>query len=102
MLKSLVVVLIAIFLFLQYRLWFEYNGLPDTNQLNKAIATQKKEDDLMLERNKALIAEVKNLKTGDRAIEGRAREELGMIKQDEQFYQIVKPDDQLPVTSGNP
>jgi cell division protein FtsB len=102
MLKSLVVVLIAIFLFLQYRLWFEYNGLPDTTQLNKAIATQKKEDDLMLERNKALIAEVKNLKTGNRTIEGRAREELGMIKKDEQFYQIVKPNDQLSATSSNP
>ena len=91
MLKYLVVPLVIILLFLQYRLWFEHNGVMDSVKLDKAIALQKKKDNLMLERNKALMAEVKNLKDGNQAIQERAREELGMIKKGEQFYQIVKP-----------
>lgn len=91
MLKYLVVPLIVILLFLQYRLWFEHNGVEDSAKLNKAIAAQKKEDGSMLERNKALMAEVKNLKEGNQAIQEHAREELGMIKKGEQFYQIVQP-----------
>lgn len=102
MLKYLVAALIIVFLFLQYRLWFESDGLRDTRQLDKSIAAQKKEDNLMLRRNEALMAEVKNLKTGEQTIEERAREELGMIKKGEQFYQIVKPTRPAPTASNNP
>lgn len=91
MFKALLTILIIILLFLQYRLWIEHDGLQDTLKLNKAISAQQKQNEAILQRNKALIAEMKNLKHGDQSIEDRAREELGMIKKGEQFYQIVQP-----------
>ncbi len=42
-------------------------------------------------RNEALDAEVRDLKQGLDAIEERARVDLGMIRKDEVFYQIVSP-----------
>ena len=44
----------------------------------------------MEERNQVLAAEVQDLKSGLDAIEERARSELGMIKQDETFIQIIE------------
>ena len=41
-------------------------------------------------RNDALDAEVRDLKEGSDALEERARLELGMIKRDEVFYQVVQ------------
>jgi cell division protein FtsB len=38
-----------------------------------------------------LDAEVRDLKQGLEAIEERARSELGMIRKDEVFYQVVTP-----------
>ena len=40
-------------------------------------------------RNETLNAEVLDLKSGRAAVEQRARSELGMIKQDEVFYQVI-------------
>ena len=40
-------------------------------------------------RNNVLNAEVSDLKQGFSAIEERARSELGMIKQDEIFFQVT-------------
>jgi cell division protein FtsB len=42
------------------------------------------------ERNRALDAEVRDLKDGTKAIEERARSDLGMIRSDEVFYRIVR------------
>lgn len=89
MLKYLVVVLIAILFFLQYRLWVQHNGIADTWQLDKEVAIQQQQNEEISERNKALMAEVKNLKEGNQIVAEHAREELGMIKKGEQFYQII-------------
>jgi cell division protein FtsB len=48
------------------------------------------------ERNIALLAEVRDLKAGSEAIEEHARGELGMVKQNEVFYQVINGED-LPV-----
>ena len=48
------------------------------------------ENQQLRERNQALEAEVQDLKQGLGAIEERAREELGMIKEGETFYQIIE------------
>jgi cell division protein FtsB len=59
--------------------------------LHKALEAQRQTNQRLQNRNRALEAEVKDLKTGLEAIEERARLELGMIKQGETFYQIVEP-----------
>lgn len=42
------------------------------------------------ERNDSLYAEVLDLRKGQEAIEERARHDLGMIKDDETFFQIIE------------
>jgi cell division protein FtsB len=64
-------------------------------RLQRQLDTQKTENEQLKERNRALEAEVKDLKQGLEAIEERSRSELGMIRKGETFYQIVedKPKD---------
>ena len=59
-------------------------------QNEKAIELQKVENNQMRERNAVLAAEVRDLKQGLEAIEERARSELGMIKQNETFFQVIE------------
>jgi cell division protein FtsB len=82
--------LLVLFLLLQYRLWVGEGSFADVWRLRQDVAGQKTENTRLRERNEALDAEVKDLKQGLDAIEERAREELGMIKEDEIFYQIIE------------
>lgn len=88
--KILTAILVLMFLALQYQLWVGEGGLPEVWQLQKALEEQKKENARLLERNAKLQAEVKGLKQGLEAVEEVARDELGMIKEGEVFYQIIE------------
>jgi cell division protein FtsB len=74
---------------LQYRLWFSHDGLPSVMHLYRSVVLQEQRNLILEERNQVLAAEVQDLKSGLDAIEERARSELGMIKQDETFIQII-------------
>lgn len=87
--KPLIIVLAALFLVLQYKLWFEGGGVKEVARLKQNIVAQTKENSDLGQRNDALIAEVDDLKKGQAAVEERARNDLGMIKPQEVFYQIV-------------
>jgi cell division protein FtsB len=87
--RFLTVILIALFVMLQYHLWVGEGSVPAMWQLQEAVKEQRKENSELAERNAALTAEVKDLKSGLDAIEERARHEMGMIKQGETFIQIV-------------
>lgn len=76
---------------LQYRLWVGDGSLAEVWDLYQQVETQRDENQSLRERNQALEAEVQDLKKGLGAIEERAREELGMIKEGETFYQIIEP-----------
>lgn len=90
--RWLIVILIALLLGLQYRLWVGEGSFAEVWNLHTALAEQRMENEHLAERNAALEAEVKDLKQGLGAVEERARSELGMIKDDEVFYQIVEPE----------
>lgn len=90
--KILVVILVAMLLALQYRLWVGDGSLSEVWQLHRAVEAQRAENGRLLARNDALEAEVNDLKNGLAAIEERARSELGMIKNGETFYQIIMPE----------
>lgn len=92
--KPLLTILIVALLVLQYKLWFGDGNMRELWRLQEAIEAQKKENELLKERNAALQAEVQDLKKGLQAIEERARNELGMIKKGETFYQIIENEDQ--------
>src|SRR5829696_3305399 len=81
---------------LQYRLWASPGGMREVWRLEKAIAEQVSENERLKERNKTLSAEVRDLKEGHIAIEERARTDLGMVKPNETFFQIVPPAAPVP------
>jgi cell division protein FtsB len=74
---------------LQYDLWVGEGSLATVWRLQQSIDKQNQENKLLVERNKALEAEVLDLKQGKDAIEERARSDLGMIKKGETYIQIV-------------
>ena len=88
--KIVVAILVAVVVLLQYPLWFGNGGVVNLWRLEREIAAQRGENARLRERNAALEAEVVDLKTGLEAIEERARLELGMVKKDEAFYQIIE------------
>ncbi len=79
------VVLIAA---LQYPMWLGKGGWLQVRELDRQLAAQRDGNARLKARNDALDADVRDLKTGYEAIEERARSELGMVKQDEVFFQI--------------
>jgi len=87
--RILITVLLLLFIVLQYRLWVGKGSLAEVNNLQQEIDLLEKDLVLLRERNRALQAEVDDLRSGYSAIEERARSELGMIKQGEIFYQVV-------------
>ena len=76
--------------YLQYKLWFGEGSLQDVWQLHQDVEFQRQENIELRERNAALEAEVKDLQQGFDAIEEHAREDLGMVKEGETFYQVVE------------
>ena len=89
-LNLFVVFLVMALIFLQYRLWFESGGIRDMIKLRKALAKQTEENGVLKKNNEALLFQIQRLKESKDGTESRARNELGMIKKDETFYQIVK------------
>ncbi|MBE9516626.1 MAG: cell division protein FtsB [Proteobacteria bacterium] len=87
--RLIIIVLSLLLLALQYPLWLGSGSVVRVWQLREQVASQKLDNNKLQERNKALEAEVRDLKHGLQAIEERARSELGMVKPDETFYQIM-------------
>ncbi len=88
--KKLFVLLLLVFVYLQYRLWFGDGSLQEVWELHREVEAQREENLQLRERNAALEAEVRDLQQGLDAIEEHAREDLGMIKEGETFYQLVE------------
>ncbi len=91
--KGLAIVLGVLLVLLQFRLWVGDGSVAEVWGLRQQVEAQRTENAALRERNQALEAEVLDLKTGLAAIEERARSELGMIKEGETFYQVVKRPD---------
>ncbi|EGG99455.1 Cell division protein FtsB [gamma proteobacterium IMCC2047] len=89
--KWLWVLLVVFILGLQYRLWVGENSLAELWGVKKKLEEQQSINSELQARNDALKAEVSDLKQGLDAIEERARSELGMINENETFYQLVEP-----------
>lgn len=92
MIRIVAGLLLMALLALQYRLWVSGNGMREVWRLEQAIAAQEQENAGLEARNRALAAEVRDLKDGQSALEERARTDLGMIGANETFYQVVPPE----------
>lgn len=85
-------ILLIILVLLQAKLWLGEGGMRDRQELERAVEVLEQENRALEERNQALMAEVKDLREGRDAIEERARTDLGMIEDDETFYQVIEDD----------
>ncbi len=96
--------LLAVLLFV--RLWVGAGSLPEIWELEAQIERQTEQNTEQTERNKALATDVSGLsESGRKAIEDHARNELGMVKKNETFYQIILRDDAsatVPVITHEP
>ncbi len=88
--RSLGWVLAVLIVMLQYPLWLGKGSWFKVWDLERQLEEQQDANAALAVRNQQLAAEVKDLKTGYDAIEARARYELGMIKQDEVFFQVME------------
>lgn len=88
--KIFSILLILMLIFLQYHLWFESGGIIDMLRLKKELAMKVEQNNKLKKRNEELLQQVKGVKNNAVAVESSAREELGMIKKGEVFYQIAK------------
>ena len=95
--RAVTLILVVLLLLLQYPLWIGKGSWLKVWDLNRQLEAQQQVNRQTQARNALLDAEVRDLKQGTAAIEERARSELGMIKRDEVFYQIVEnPSAQMP------
>jgi cell division protein FtsB len=83
------VILLILLILLQYRLWFGKNSVPDYLVLIENVVRQQSANEKLQQRNKLLFADTDDLKLGLEAIEERARNELGMIKDNETFFRLI-------------
>ena len=73
-----------------YKFTLSDNSLFNYNNLKDQVKNLKEENIIFSEKIEVLEAEIKNLKTGQVVIEEKARSELGLTKENETFYQILK------------
>ncbi|TFW30032.1 cell division protein FtsB [Massilia arenosa] len=83
--------LAALLLLIQYPLWLGKGGWLHVKDMESQVAAVHQKNDELRARNAKLDSEVRDLKDGTEAVEERARVELGMIKQNEVFVQVVGP-----------
>jgi len=88
--KILAAILGALIVLIQIPLWFGKGGWLRAWQVEDMVVQEKAKNSQLEVRNSGLAAEVKDLKTGTDAVEERARYELGMVKKDEVFFQVVE------------
>ena len=89
--RVLLAILILLLVALQLKMWFGEGGYRDVQRLAERVEQQARENETLAQRNRELQAEVEDLRQGLQAVEERARSELGLIKEDEEFYQVVPP-----------
>ncbi|WP_166264964.1 cell division protein FtsB [Marinobacter caseinilyticus] len=84
-------VMVVLILLLQVRLWVGEGSYAQVWSMHKTLGEQRDENAVLAARNERLYAEVRNLRSGQDAIEERARTNLGLIREDETFFLVVKP-----------
>lgn len=87
--RGLIVVLVLAIAWLQVRLWVGKGSFAEVRRLDARVKREQVANEVKAQRNKVLRAEVVDLKTGLAAIEEKARDELGLVKQGETFFLIV-------------
>ncbi len=88
--KILIAIIVLLIIHFQYRIWVGDGSIAEIDAYQYRLDDLKKQAEEKRQRNEALYAEVLDLRKGQEAIEERAREELGMIKEDETFFHVLE------------
>jgi cell division protein FtsB len=94
--RLLLLVIVALVALIQYPLWMGRGGWFSEWDMQAQVMDQRMINEGLTARNKALAAEVEDLRSGTEASEERARSELSMMRQGEVFVQILPPGVQPP------
>lgn len=96
-------VLVLLLLVMAYRLLFAQGSVAEQRRLHHQVEEQTRINVQLRDRNAVLEREVLELQTGNKGVEQRAREELGLVREGETFYQIVEDEEtQDPSSEGPP
>lgn len=98
--RLLTLILVSLLVLIQYPLWLGKGGWFRVSELDKQVAAVQEKNALLKARNAKLDSEVQDLKIGTEAVEERARFELGMVKKDEIFVQILDEGSKVEVKSA--
>jgi cell division protein FtsB len=100
--RLITLILAALLLLIQYPLWLGKGGWLSVGDMDRQVAVSQARTEQLKARNAKLDSEVKDLKEGLGAVEERARSELGMIKQNEIFVQVLRKDEKPAVMMTQP
>ena len=89
--KFIVLLLVLLLVMMQVNVWLTKDGYSRIAEIKELIQYQQKENNEMVSRNSQLKEEIKDLKDSYSAIEEKARGDIGMIKEGEEFYLITEP-----------
>lgn len=95
--RIITLALAALLLLIQYPLWLGKGGWLAVTDLENQLAASRARTEQLKARNAKLDSEVRDLREGLGAVEERARYELGMIKQNEIFVQVLRKDEKPAV-----
>ena len=87
---------------IQYPLWLGKGGWLRVRELSSQLDVELAKEQSQKIRNAKLASEVEDLKDGTGAVEELARFELGMIRENETFVQILQPDSGKPARAAVP
>ena len=93
--RLLLLGLFLLLLMLQYRLWFADGSLAERARLQEEVSRQEVRNAELRSRNEVIEREVVELKTGQEGLEQRAREQLGLVREGEVYYQFL-PEAETP------
>lgn len=87
--RALLLVLLGLLALLQYQLWLGDGGITERRSLESQVASDSKENQSLRQRNEALADRVIELQEGDEMLEAVAREDLGLVREGEEFILFV-------------
>ena len=87
--RPMLLALLGLFVLLQYRLWFGEGGITERQSLERQVANDSAENQRLTQRNEALADRVIELQNGQEMLEAVAREDLGLVREGEEFILFV-------------
>lgn len=100
--RLITIALAVLLLLIQYPLWLGKGGWLSVADMRGQVEDTRLKTEQRIARNAKLDSEVRDLRDGLGAVEERARYELGMIKQNEIFVQVLRKDEQPAVSMTVP